>query len=254
MTPTTGITGPKHFPHEFDDSGSNDVAVQPEVSIVKPKVVRAAPCVVRRVATNLVKSPVSSPGSSPPNSPPESPRLNGDLGEEGPWYVLDHPEISCRGLKPGPSILKHKGSINRRLTVTWPAGGDKYVVDCYACSHEESDREFRSHGPRTSNIVKDEAKAQELRERAKYNRKHRHHLEAASLARAASLECSFGNGPTNPWPVYWSKKECVIYHPPPDGVHDAALQLSQAPSNTDFTSYSRELGMQILYPTWDHHR
>ena len=249
MTPVTGITGPKHFPTDFDDDhGNDDVAERPEVNIGKPKVVRASPCVVRRLATNLVKSPISSPGSSPPNSPPESPRLNGDSGEDDLWYVLDHPEISCRGLKPGPSILKHQGSANRRLTITWPTGGDKYLVDCYASSPLQSDRDWKSHGPRTSNIVKDESKASELRERAKYNRKHRHQLEAASLARAASLECSFGYGLSNLWPVAWTRKECIIYHPPPDGVHDAALQVSQAPSDTDFTCYSRELGMQICTP------
>ena len=28
-----------------------------------------------------------------------------------------HPEMSCRGLKPGPSILKHGGSVSKGLSV-----------------------------------------------------------------------------------------------------------------------------------------
>ena len=118
VTPPNIVSGPKYFAEPFDEHNDPD---QPKANIGPPKVVKVTPLCMRRAAA--VRSPESSPDNSPCNSPPDSPRLNG----ERPWYILDHPEISCRGLEPGPSILKREGSIKKGLHIHWRP---KFLTDC----------------------------------------------------------------------------------------------------------------------------
>ena len=42
------------------------------------------------------------------------------------------------------------------------------------------------------------------------------------------------------------------FHPPPEGVHDS-LEIVKVTRDTDRTRFSREMGMQILCPTWNNH-
>ena len=139
VTPSNGISGPRHFPQEFSQN-DGDISVQPEFEIAKPKVVRTAPCIVRRVASSVVKSPASSPE----NSPPGSPRSSGEPWESGipglysvpftdedrnrtgctvisKWIEVCEPEpketSADRDWLLGPSILKREGSGSRGVNV-----------------------------------------------------------------------------------------------------------------------------------------
>ena len=77
--------------------------------------------------------------------------------------------------------------------------------------------------------------------------------ETAAIANALGLELSFGYGRGKRWPVSWHDGACTIYHPPPDGVHDSAELMTTSWGDCDRTCYNREMGMQILCPTWDNH-
>ena len=124
-----------------------------------------------------------------PVSPPDSLRLIGESGEEKPWYILDHPEISCRGLKPGPSILRGIGSSGlpterkacklSRTSYPWESHSAYAVYD---------DNDWKRTGKRSSK-PKTEFRAHMLEILLVERANNKIDKEAAAIANGLCLEC-----------------------------------------------------------------
>ena len=168
------------------------------------------------------------------------------------WVEIYEPEpketSADRDWLLGPSILKNGKSVKRDVHVHFnrcePVCWWEYAVN--NCDDWKPKR--------TSSLARNEVKAKMLKDSSEYSMENRIEHHAAALARAISLECVFGYRLSNKWPVAWTQEGlCMIYHPPPEGIHEASVQLPVRWHDSDRIVFSREMGMHILLPTWENH-